>query len=181
MGVGLPESRKPQGVRGLTIPCMQSGASCSFCGKSVDEVKKMVAGPAVFICNECIMLCVDILEEQAPLEEWRSELLRGYRLIEERPGRKIFVPNPDSQILVRFPDGTVHSCEQESTWRPLLHGGTSYEWCRARGLVRSPTPVLVVAVREAGESGSIRGAAFPADARVFEEHAKRILDGVTAE
>ena len=36
---------------------------CSFCGKSQAEVKKLVAGPSVFICNECISLCNDILNE----------------------------------------------------------------------------------------------------------------------
>jgi len=36
---------------------------CSFCGKNQNEVKKLVAGPTVFICNECIGLCTDILRE----------------------------------------------------------------------------------------------------------------------
>jgi ATP-dependent Clp protease ATP-binding subunit ClpX len=36
---------------------------CSFCGKSQNEVKKLIAGPTVFICNECISLCSDILRE----------------------------------------------------------------------------------------------------------------------
>jgi ATP-dependent Clp protease ATP-binding subunit ClpX len=37
---------------------------CSFCGKHQNEVIKLVAGPAVFICNECILLCSDILKEE---------------------------------------------------------------------------------------------------------------------
>jgi hypothetical protein len=37
---------------------------CSFCGKSQHDVQKLVAGPAVFICDECIDLCVDIVDEQ---------------------------------------------------------------------------------------------------------------------
>jgi ClpX C4-type zinc finger/Glyoxalase superfamily protein len=37
---------------------------CSFCGKNQDEVDKLVAGPAVFICDECIDLCTDIVDEQ---------------------------------------------------------------------------------------------------------------------
>jgi len=36
---------------------------CSFCGKSQSEVKKIIAGPTVFICNECILLCLDIVKE----------------------------------------------------------------------------------------------------------------------
>ncbi len=38
---------------------------CSFCGKSQFEVKKLIAGPAVFICNECTEICLDIITEDA--------------------------------------------------------------------------------------------------------------------
>ena len=37
---------------------------CSFCGKSQHEVKKLIAGPTVFICDECIELCMDIIKEE---------------------------------------------------------------------------------------------------------------------
>jgi hypothetical protein len=37
---------------------------CSFCGKSQHEVEKLVAGPSVFICDECTALCVDILFDE---------------------------------------------------------------------------------------------------------------------
>ena len=37
---------------------------CSFCGKSQHEVHKLIAGPAVYICDECVDLCVDIVDEQ---------------------------------------------------------------------------------------------------------------------
>jgi ATP-dependent Clp protease ATP-binding subunit ClpX len=43
--------------------------TCSFCGKSQDEVKKLIAGPTVYICDECIELCNDIIDEEAKLEE----------------------------------------------------------------------------------------------------------------
>jgi ClpX C4-type zinc finger len=36
---------------------------CSFCGKSQDEVLKLIAGPTVFICNECVDLCAEINRE----------------------------------------------------------------------------------------------------------------------
>ena len=38
---------------------------CSFCGKSQHEVRKLIAGPSVFICDECIDLCNDIIREEA--------------------------------------------------------------------------------------------------------------------
>ena len=41
---------------------------CSFCGKSQHEVKKLIAGPSVFICDECIELCNDIIRDEAQAE-----------------------------------------------------------------------------------------------------------------
>ena len=37
---------------------------CSFCGKSQRQVKKLIAGPGVYICDECIELCNEIIEEE---------------------------------------------------------------------------------------------------------------------
>ena len=54
--------------------------NCSFCGKVQDEVKKLIAGPSVYICNECVDLCNDIIEEEikndedSPYEELLSPL-----------------------------------------------------------------------------------------------------------
>lgn len=45
---------------------------CSFCGKSQHEVRKLIAGPNVFVCNECVELCMDIIRE-----EDKSQLVRG--------------------------------------------------------------------------------------------------------
>src|SRR5699024_4179402 len=42
---------------------------CSFCGKSQDQVRKLVAGPGVYICDECIELCNDIVEEELGMGE----------------------------------------------------------------------------------------------------------------
>jgi len=42
---------------------------CSFCGKSQGEVKKLIAGPAVYICDECVALCKDIIAEEVEKEE----------------------------------------------------------------------------------------------------------------
>lgn len=37
---------------------------CSFCGKSQHEVRKLIAGPSVYICDECVDLCNDIIREE---------------------------------------------------------------------------------------------------------------------
>ncbi|MFW7379747.1 MAG: ATP-dependent Clp protease ATP-binding subunit ClpX [Oligoflexus sp.] len=49
-----------------------SGLHCSFCGKSQKEVKKLIAGPNVYICDECIQLCNDIIAEEVEKEELLS-------------------------------------------------------------------------------------------------------------
>jgi ATP-dependent Clp protease ATP-binding subunit ClpX len=41
---------------------------CSFCGKSKDSVKKFISGPSVYICNECVSLCNEILAEEEERE-----------------------------------------------------------------------------------------------------------------
>ena len=46
--------------------------SCSFCGKSQEEVKKLIAGPNVYICNECVVLCKDILVEDDKIDTKRK-------------------------------------------------------------------------------------------------------------
>src|SRR5882724_5387162 len=38
---------------------------CSFCGKSQHEVRKLIAGPSVYVCDECVSLCNDIINEEA--------------------------------------------------------------------------------------------------------------------
>ena len=48
---------------------------CSFCGKSQSEVKKLIAGPSVYICDECIELCNDIIAEENEKEEIKSARL----------------------------------------------------------------------------------------------------------
>ncbi|KHF33517.1 ATP-dependent Clp protease ATP-binding subunit ClpX [Paenibacillus sp. P1XP2] len=42
---------------------------CSFCGKSQEQVRKLVAGPGVYICDECIELCTEIVEEELGHDE----------------------------------------------------------------------------------------------------------------
>ncbi len=49
-----------------------SKLQCSFCGKSQDDVRKLIAGPTVYICDECIELCNDIIAE-----EWEEERSKG--------------------------------------------------------------------------------------------------------
>ena len=49
--------------KGGTMPA-NDRLKCSFCGKSQDQVKKLIAGPDVYICDECVELCNEILDEE---------------------------------------------------------------------------------------------------------------------
>ena len=74
---------------------------CSFCGKSQNEVRKLIAGPAVFICDECIELCNDIVNEEIAASKSTpakpSKLLKpkdifselGDYVIEQEPARRV--------------------------------------------------------------------------------------------
>ncbi|TMD15727.1 MAG: hypothetical protein E6J00_02215 [Chloroflexi bacterium] len=44
----------------------RSAARCSFCGKRRDQVKTLVAGPGVFICDQCVALCTEIISQDQP-------------------------------------------------------------------------------------------------------------------
>ena len=50
---------------------------CSFCGKSQHEVKKLIAGPSVFICDECIELCNDIIRDEVPADTASAKPAKG--------------------------------------------------------------------------------------------------------
>ena len=60
---------------------------CSFCGKSQHEVRKLIAGPTVFICDECVELCMDIIREETKT----AGLKAGEGVPKNKPLRKIQV------------------------------------------------------------------------------------------
>ncbi len=87
---------------------------CSFCGKSQHEVRKLIAGPTVFICDECVELCMDIIRE-----ENKSSLVKS------RDG----VPTPDeiNQVLEDYVIGQAYakrvlSVAVHNHYKRLNHG-----------------------------------------------------------
>src|SRR5690554_4046341 len=64
---------------------------CSFCGKSQHEVRKLIAGPSVFICEECVDLCNEIIREDSDETQ-----------IEEAKGSKLPAPKEISEILDQY-------------------------------------------------------------------------------
>jgi hypothetical protein len=61
---------------------------CSFCGKPAPQIRKLIAGPGVYICNECVDLCIDILANedisaQPRIPEW--ETMTDDQILEKLP------------------------------------------------------------------------------------------------
>ena len=69
---------------------------CSFCGKSQKEVKKLIAGPGVYICDECIDLCNDIITEEKEREDTTKSSLKVPKPVDIRAYLDDYVIGQDS-------------------------------------------------------------------------------------
>ncbi len=106
---------------------------CSFCGKSQHEVRKLIAGPTVFICDECVELCMDIIRE-----EHKSARVKS------RDG----VPTPSEicEVLADYVIGQDHakrvlSVAVHNHYKRLAHGskGNEVELAKSNILLIGPT------------------------------------------
>ena len=52
----------------VATPEQSAKLVCSFCGKSQDEVRKLISGPTVYICDDCMYLCNDIIAEETGVQ-----------------------------------------------------------------------------------------------------------------
>ena len=96
--------------------------ACSFCGKAHKEVDKIIAGPSVYICNECVALCQDIMEHDRADRAAKREELAGPQAIETEEqheaalaeiGRLMTVQGPDGQERLKELSALVESYEKE--------------------------------------------------------------------
>ncbi len=106
---------------------------CSFCGKSQHEVRKLIAGPTVFICDECVELCMDIIREE-----------HKTTLVKSRDG----VPTPKDicQVLDDYVIGQSHakrvlSVAVHNHYKRLSHGNknTEVELAKSNIILIGPT------------------------------------------
>ena len=115
----------------------QSGDSkntlyCSFCGKSQHEVRKLIAGPTVFICDECVELCMDIIREETKTSGLKS-------------GEGVPTPREIMAVLDDFVIGQDHakrvlSVAVHNHYKRLNHSGkTDIELAKSNILLIGPT------------------------------------------
>ena len=106
---------------------------CSFCGKSQHEVRKLIAGPTVFICDECVELCMDIIRE-----EHKTSLIKS--------GDGVPTPIEISSVLDDYVIGQSHAkrvlaVAVHNHYKRLSHGGGSndVELAKSNILLVGPT------------------------------------------
>ncbi len=92
---------------------------CSFCGKSQHEVRKLIAGPNVFICNECVELCMDIIRE-----EDKSQLVRHTDGVPTPSDIKAVL---DDYVIGQERAKRVLSVAVHNHYKRLEHGGKGAE------------------------------------------------------
>ena len=85
---------------------------CSFCGKSQEEVKKLIAGPSVYICDECIELCNEIM-----VEEWAQEKGEDFQHLlkpkEIYSHLDQYIINQDNPVIALLPEQPGKKTSQE--------------------------------------------------------------------
>src|SRR5213082_1433463 len=106
---------------------------CSFCGKSQHEVRKLIAGPTVFICDECVELCMDIIREESKTT-----------LVKSKDG----VPSPkeirqilDDYVIGQDPAKRILAVAVHNHYKRLSHGGKAndVEIAKSNILLVGPT------------------------------------------
>ena len=115
------------------MPSEKNTLYCSFCGKSQHEVRKLIAGPTVFICDECVELCMDIIREE-----------NKNTLVKSRDG----VPSPqeicavlDSYVIGQSHAKRVLSVAVHNHYKRLNHAakGNDVELAKSNILLIGPT------------------------------------------
>ena len=105
---------------------------CSFCGKSQHEVRKLIAGPTVFICDECVDLCTDIIQEESATPRLLTEGVPAPQEI-----RKVL----DDYVIGQDHAKKVLSVAVHNHYKRLNHGvrGSEVEIAKSNIMLVGPT------------------------------------------
>ncbi len=106
---------------------------CSFCGKSQHEVRKLIAGPTVFICDECVELCMDIIREESKTTLAKSK--------EGVPSPKDIISVLDDYVIGQPHAKRVLSVAVHNHYKRLAHGSrnSDVELAKSNILLVGPT------------------------------------------
>jgi ATP-dependent Clp protease ATP-binding subunit ClpX len=115
---------------------------CSFCGKSQHEVKKLIAGPSVFICDECIELCNDIIRDEVPTAEADPKAAKS-----ELPFPSEIKASLDQYVIGQEPAKRVLSVAVYNHYKRLKHMSTNKD-----GIELSKSNILLIGPTGSGKT-----------------------------
>ena len=134
---------------------------CSFCGKSQDEVRKLIAGPTVYICDECIDLCNDIIAEECDQEEGLTSTSSVPKPGEiKRVLDQYFDGVPDAawcaRVIKLLEGNEIDTLIKESTQHQMLKagnvGGELLNWIAMLGAIGNRKPDYVAPQMQNGHA-----------------------------
>src|SRR5690554_7933817 len=107
---------------------------CSFCGKSQHEVRKLIAGPSVFICDECVDLCYDIIREEVQESESKAPS-------DTLPTPKEIKDTSDEYVIAQDNAKPVSAVAVYNHYKRLQHSGktSDVELSKSNILLIGPT------------------------------------------
>ena len=104
---------------------------CSFCGKNQKEVKKLIAGPTVFVCDECVELCMDIIKEDNKNNKFKvkkdipkpseiNKFLNDYVIGQKDSKKNTPVTDQLKHLQDLYKSGVISGYEYENEKKKLL-------------------------------------------------------------
>ena len=115
---------------------------CSFCGKSQHEVKKLIAGPSVFICDECIELCNDIIRDEVPVDSAEAKAAKS-----DLPIPSEIKASLDQYVIGQEPAKRVLSVAVYNHYKRLKHMSTAKD-----GIELSKSNILLIGPTGSGKT-----------------------------
>ena len=110
---------------------------CSFCGKTQNKVRKLIAGPGVYICDECIGICASILEEELGMHTALDEAPEGS--LESLPTPKQLKAVLDEYVIGQERAKVALSVAVYNHYKRIFHGGDDVELQKSNILMLGPS------------------------------------------